>query len=356
MLHAIVYGFSKSRPNHRAFTLVELLVVIAIIGILVALLLPAVQAARESARRAQCSNNMKQLGLAALNFESTYKHFPTTGDCDWSSWRAAASAGPEYPHENLGWGFQLLPYMEEQSLADQRAVLFASGGDAADLAGEAIIQGYHCPSREISSFTNGAGITRYETDYAAIRNAYNPDVLPAPSGGEYTWTQWKHQEDPFQGEQDGLTWTGVIARAAKLNTATDQVWGLDKVKIVPDGTSKTVMFGEKGKHTTQYVIVTTNFWDVKGGFGGGYFDEHGSNVRVAKYDPGNGDSWINSDATPIEDRLWDQSGGFGSAHAGVFGSTFADGSVRFFTFEIEVPLYDRLGMRNDGEVVDTSDL
>ncbi|QDT69831.1 hypothetical protein MalM25_27730 [Planctomycetes bacterium MalM25] len=355
MLVRTIRDRSCTRACRPAFTLVELLVVIAIIGILVALLLPAVQAARESARRAQCSNNMKQLGLATLNFESAFQQFPTTGDCDWSSWRAAASAAPEYPHENLGWGYQLLPYMEEQAVYDLRAELFASGGDAADLAGEAVITGYHCPSRDLSSFTNASGISRYESDYASMRNAYNGDVLPAPSGGNYTWTQWKHQEDPFEGEQDGLTWTGVIARAAKLNTATDKVWGLDKVTTVPDGTSKTIMFAEKEKHTSQYVIVTTNFWDVSG-FGGGYYDEHGSNVRSAKYNSGNGESWINPDSTELEDRLWNRVGGFGSAHAGVFGSVFADGSVRYFNFDIDVPLLDRLGMRNDGEVVDLNDL
>ena len=94
------------RSHHRrAFTLVELLVVIAIIGILVALLLPAIQAAREAARRTQCSNNIKQIGIALQNFHDTYKKFPpAAGDDDTNEW---------------GWGTYLLSFMEQGVLYDQ---------------------------------------------------------------------------------------------------------------------------------------------------------------------------------------------------------------------------------------------
>ena len=104
----------KKRQS-AAFTLVELLVVIAIIGILVALLLPAIQAAREAARRTQCKNNLKQIGLACLNLVDTHKFFPTGG----ASWDMdirhysdnGRPVGPD--RQGIGWGFQILPYLEE---------------------------------------------------------------------------------------------------------------------------------------------------------------------------------------------------------------------------------------------------
>jgi prepilin-type N-terminal cleavage/methylation domain-containing protein len=99
------------------FTLIELLVVIAIIGVLIALLLPAVQKVREAANRIQCANNLKQIGLAVHNFHDTYNHFPTQGGwwCHGISYNMDGTPhGPKY--QQAGWGFQILPYLEQQPL------------------------------------------------------------------------------------------------------------------------------------------------------------------------------------------------------------------------------------------------
>src|SRR5437762_2822289 len=98
------------RPLRKGFTLIELLVVIAIIAILIGLLLPAVQQVREAASRAQCQNNLKQIGLALHNHASAYKYFPTSGA------QSAAFGVTGVGFETMGWGYQILPFIEQNNL------------------------------------------------------------------------------------------------------------------------------------------------------------------------------------------------------------------------------------------------
>ncbi len=136
------------RRNGRGFTLVELLVVIAIIGILVALLLPAIQAAREAARRTQCSNHLKQIGLALQNYHDTYQILPPS----------YVNNGPDI---KWGWGLLILPFMENQALFDNIDPIRwgGGGGNAVHRADqneflEEKIDSYRCPSDPMSRDTN----------------------------------------------------------------------------------------------------------------------------------------------------------------------------------------------------------
>jgi prepilin-type N-terminal cleavage/methylation domain-containing protein len=152
-------NLEHSRSQRAAFTLVELLVVIAIIGVLVALLLPAVQAAREAARRSQCANHLKQFGLAAHNFEGTYKRLPHGSE-------TASLYGPS-PHAYL------LPMMEQNNVYSQMDQTFAHGASAQagavlhEAASTARPKIFHCPSDPNTFKSRVYGFTNYHTNYGS---------------------------------------------------------------------------------------------------------------------------------------------------------------------------------------------
>ena len=159
----------------RAFTLVELLVVIAIIGILVALLLPAIQAAREAARRTQCNNHLKNIGIALLNHVDARKVFPTggakyvqTGFGIEQNLDSGRPLGPD--KQGLGWGFQLLPYIEETAAYQIKTT--------PDLQ-QVVIPIFVCPSRRVAKTSYGASVRSHCHDGLCGRSSLHRSRIPA---------------------------------------------------------------------------------------------------------------------------------------------------------------------------------
>jgi prepilin-type N-terminal cleavage/methylation domain-containing protein/prepilin-type processing-associated H-X9-DG protein len=317
-----------SHSKKAGFTLVELLVVIAIIGILVGLLLPAVQAAREAARRMQCQNNLKQFGLALQGFHDAYLNFPpgmTDDDTD-----------------NLGWGTYILPFIEQQPLYDRinnvvvnaSARMLVSGGphpniDTApwdtlqvDHASQqpnarTVVKSYLCPSNPMDvTDNNGYGASHY------VGNA-GTEVIAFSSFG--------CTNAPNPTRMDGVF----------LNDAQNDVTYVTKMSQITDGTSNTALIGEIGPSRNVFVGKNDdrNFPLWAGGNPEGCDAKFiGSVMRL--FGPN-----FNLNRPPV-DQQSDVS--FGSFHKGGAQFVFVDGSVHFITSTIDIDIYTNIGKRNDG--------
>jgi prepilin-type N-terminal cleavage/methylation domain-containing protein len=364
-------GNSSNRRRAKGFTLVELLVVIAIIGVLVALLLPAVQAAREAARRSECKNKLKQLGLSALNYESARRTFPGGGaiiNPDIANYvEGGTPVGPE--KQGLGWEYQILPYLEQGALF--------SVTKKADLQ-SAIVPGYYCPSRRLPTKIQDVVSPALQvtlTDYVGVMPCGYTDytlqtkqwpINSGKPGAPTTDSRTLRRTYLFGGASStdilqipaNKAYMGVIVRASWqiLNGRTGRSW--QRVPDVPpptkqeqitDGASNTMMAGEK--------FVRPDLYD-----GNSASDDRG---WADGWDP---DTMRSTGFPPLQDTLVGTTGGvledlygyeadvvnFGSAHAGGFNAVFADGSVHTIPYEVDLVLFDRLGDRQDGEVVDLS--
>jgi prepilin-type N-terminal cleavage/methylation domain-containing protein len=236
------------KARRAAFTLVELLVVIAIIGILVALLLPAVQAAREAARRSQCQNNLKQLALAILNYESSNKELPPGG----------ITEGPLGTPSGAGWTILILPQLEEQPLYDKydfdepNASKTDVDGDGLinSVVREANLKAYDCPTDEETDLSDypasgeGYDVLYNRGSYRGNAGLYTIQSNSYwDSSGEQLVKRLAHERGPLPGI--GKMYQNPWAAKPVLIPTKWSLTSPVKLKDITDGTSSTVLLGEK---------------------------------------------------------------------------------------------------------------
>jgi prepilin-type N-terminal cleavage/methylation domain-containing protein len=292
--------------RNNAFTLVELLVVIAIIGILVAMLLPAVQSAREAARRMQCSNNLKQMGVALHNYATANKEcFP------------AGSPG----NAKHGLFTSMLPYLEQQNLYDSLDLKGTTRDTFAEPHRYTHIPVYFCPSyafptvyRNMSNTHMNGAITTYQGNGGAIRNSTQPTM---PDGGNGKFPQ-----------------NGVFG--------WQYVRSLQEIR---DGTTNTLCMGEFVQRDYKTGEFTQAPGNVRGWIMGATQDSQGIySAKSVEYPP-NTKIDRTSDGVPFNHLP------MGSFHAGGLLYLMCDGSVQFISDSITFSVYEDLCTVSGGEVV-----
>jgi type II secretory pathway pseudopilin PulG len=343
-------------------------VVIAIIGVLVALLLPAIQAAREAARRSQCTNRLKQMGLAALNHESVQKFLPTAG---WG-WRWAGDPDKGYGiHQPGGWYYNSLEYLEQGNLRKMGSDGNPNAITAQQRTGGArriatSLDEYMCPSRPgrpTKPYTHGTPFLNIELtgNSMVARNDYaaNAGDRPPSNNANDTW------------QNLGNEWLGSVTNAAMVKMDVAAAFGGGahfqvlydfgtrrgsngvvgpgselKLQQVEDGTSRTIWVGEKHISAVQYegVAGTANEGNDQGWDAAYDYD----NVRWTQDTP-KPDEWIyqNNPSNRWNFQV------FGSAHPTGCQFVYLDGSTHTIGYEIDPVVFHTLGNRFDGEATAT---
>ncbi len=331
------------RPSStRAFTLVELLVVITIIGILIALLLPAVQSAREAARRMQCSNNLKQMALGVLNHECQQGFYPTNGfypEGQNGTWYVGKPDSGFGEKQCGGWFYNILPFIEQQSVHD----VGAGDSDAVRKVKWTVqvaqpLPVANCPSRR-ESITYGLG-PYYNVDYWSPMGVINKPAGLAKidyavnAGG--TAKQWNYDPAVF-GKHTGISYAHSMVRVAD----------------VTDGTSNTYALGEKYLSPDAYVPVD-GVYACYGDNASMYSAHDWTVARYTYYDSGHPEySYVPcQDQGGLPGEIRDSS--FGSAHSSGLNMAFCDGSVRTISYSIDPQIHCYLGGRNDGAAIDAA--
>ena len=301
----MLYFKSSLRGRNRAFTLVELLVVIAIIGILVGLLLPAVQAAREAARRAQCLNNMRQIGMAIHNYESTYRVLPS----GWMDNDGLGSPG-------WSWSASLLPYLEQTNTWNSIDLTLPVDHENNTEARLAIIQTFICPSDTGSNIFNiGAGdghdhIRGSGSDPHHPHNIDRGETLFPIAKSNYSGMFGTFQIEDAPHDGDGVFFGNRFLRLAEIT----------------DGLTNTIMVGER---TTKF---GSPIWH---GLVHEAAEPEARIVGMADHTPNHSDQHFDD---------------FASFHRGGAHFLSADSSTRMISDSIKLEVYRALSTREGGEI------
>ena len=302
---------TEAIPNrHRAgFTLIELLVVIAIIAVLIGLLLPAVQAAREAARRAQCVNNLMQLGIAVHNYESAHEVLPP-GVVD-----------PNDPIQNtakgyhFGWLTQLLPYVEQKNVDRHLNRTVGVYAPANTTARQVVISTFLCPSDPLPKNTNNVAVSSYAGCHHDVE---------APIAANNTGVFFLNSSVRYEDITDGSSSTIFIGE--KTSDRLDLGWA--------SGTRATL------RNTGTPISRPAN---PIGGVVAGLVPEEMEGEGA--------DDAAKGAAPPKPDPV----GGFSSYHPGGANFLFGDGGVRFVKQTINMTVYRHLAHRADGEMISAND-
>lgn len=306
------------RPRRRVsgFTLVELLVVIAIIGVLIALLLPAVQQAREAARRSQCVNQQKQIGLALHNHHDTFGTFPAG-----SKWEHSDVCGDNKGAARMPWTVAILPFLEQNNLYeefdieaqfpwgwnDQYTTANPDQGGVNKDPARVVLTAYQCPSNPLS------GSEKPVLDYLGVTGGGVAEDAPCGSGygGSIVF-------------DNGIFYT---------NSKT-------KFRDMTDGTTNTFMVGEsiyfKGPNSNNETFTWASGWS-----GNKSAPSGGATVRAINSGP--------NVLSANDVNLWaDSTLTFSSVHPGGAIFTMGDASAQFVPETIDLTIYRQLGRRSDG--------
>lgn len=280
----------KKASNRRGFTLVELLVVIAIIGILIGMLLPAVQQVREAARRTTCANNLTQIGLAMHNYEFAFGNLPP-GTVDKKGPIQNVAVG-----QHVSWTVQLLRFLEHNGVADNFDISIGTyAGPNASARAEALPV-FLCPSQYL---THDKNLTVGLSHYAGCHNS-----VEAPIDVDNNGLLFLNSSVNYGDIYDGASHTILVSEITPL--VTDLGWA--------SGTRATL------RNTSE--LIRSNEYEAT--YGGGL-------IATTKTK-----TWV---------------GGFSSPHPGGANFLFADGSVTFITESIDPAAFEFLGDRSDGEMM-----